>query len=543
MKRNFLLWLLIFAGTVPVFAQNYYWVGFTNKNNTAYSLSDPGKYLSERAIQRRAHQHIAIDSLDLPVNGNYIESVTALGVELVNTSKWLNGITVKSTIDSFQYKVLQLSFVKEVQMTKRIGTKSAYNKWITESETGSEPIDTSYYGPSVSQVSTLNGQFLHNQGYRGQGMHIAILDGGFLNVDIYTAFDSLRANGQILGTKDFVNPQSNIYATHYHGMSVLSCMGSNIPGQLVGTAPDASYWLLRSEDTNSEFLIEEDNWVVAAEFADSVGCDIINSSLGYSTFDDPAMNHTYEEMDGKTTRVTRGANIAATRGMLVFVSAGNEGNNPWKYISAPSDGVNVLGVGAVNKDSVAAPFTSYGPAFGGQTKPNVSAIGWNTYMQLSNGSLGYASGTSFSSPVLAGMAASYWQSVQHVPAAEIKKTIEKFSHLYANPNSRLGFGVPDFEKAWHYYFPLGIAYLEESFDWFVYPNPVANDLVLQKKSTNSGKTDVAIFSVDGKVLFQKIFSDGNRFVLEGMNQLPVGILILKISSEGETESFKLSKIQ
>lgn len=528
---------------LKVEAQEYYWVGFTDKNNTAFSLADPGKYLSERAIQRRVRQQIAIDSLDLPVNKNYIKSVSDLGVELVHTSKWLNGITVKSAIDSFQYKVLQLPFVKEVQLTKRNLTKSAYNKWDTETETGSEPIDTSYYGSSVSQVSTLNGQFLHNRGYRGAGMQIAILDGGFLNVDIYPAFDSLRANGQILGTKDFVDPQSNIYSTHYHGMSVLSCMGGNIPGQLIGTAPKASYWLIRSEDTSSEFLIEEDNWVAAAEFADSVGCDIINSSLGYTTFDDSEMNHTYEEMDGQTTRVTRGANIAAKRGMLVFVSAGNEGNNLWKYISAPSDGAYVLGVGAMNKDTIAASFSSFGPAFGGQTKPNVSSIGWSTYMQLSNGTLGYANGTSFSSPVMAGMAACFWQSVRHVPAAEIKKTIEKFSHLYANPHSQLGFGVPDFEKAWWYYFPLGLADLKEKDNWLIYPNPVVGDLILQKKSTNTGKTDVAIFSTDGKVLLQQTFSDRNRIVIEGMNLLPAGLLILKISSEGETQSFKLSKIQ
>ena len=528
---------------LKVDAQEFYWVGFTDKNNTSFSLADPGKYLSERAIQRRENQLIAIDSLDLPVNKNYINGVTDLGVELVNCSKWLNGITVKSTIDSFQYKVLQFSFVKEVQLTKRIGTKSAYNKWSAESETGSEPIDTSIYGPSVSQISTLNGQFLHNRGCRGIGIHIAILDGGFLNVDIYPAFDSLRANGQILGTKDFVDPQSNIYSTHYHGMSVLSCMGGNIPGQLIGTAPEASYWLLRSEDTGTENLIEEDNWVAAAEFADSVGCDVINSSLGYTTFDDPAMNHTYEEMNGKTTRVSRGANIAASRGMLVFVSAGNEGNKSWKYISAPSDGENVVGVGAMNKDTIPASFSSYGPAFGGHTKPNVSAIGWSTYMQLSNGTLGYANGTSFSSPVMAGMAACFWQCARHLPAAEIKKTIEKVSHLYAKPHPQLGFGVPDFEKAWHYYFPMGIANLEKSVDWVVYPNPVLDNLILQKKSTNTGKTDVAIFSTDGKILWQKTFSRGNRLVLDEMNQLPVGILILKISAEGKTETFKLSKIQ
>lgn len=543
MKRKILLATFLITAVLPVFAQKYFWIGFTDKNNTLYSIARPQEYLSERAIQRRDRQQIEIDSLDLPVNKNYIKEITDLGVEFVHSSKWLNGITVKVAIDSFEYKAKQLPFVKEVQLTKSSGTKSAFNKWETEMDSESEPIDTSYYGLSVSQVSTLNGQFLHNQGYRGQGMHIAIIDGGFLNVDIYPAFDSLRAKGQILGTKDFVDPQSRFYSTHYHGMSVLSCIGGNIPGQLIGTAPEASFWLLRSEDTGSEYLIEEDNWVVAAEFADSVGCDIINSSLGYTTFDDPAMSHTYSDLDGKTTRVTRGANIAATRGMLVFASAGNEGNKPWKYIGAPSDGENVIGVGAMNKDTIAAYFSSFGPAFGGQTKPNVTAIGWNTYMQLSTGSLGYANGTSFSSPIMAGMAACYWQSVRHVPAAEIKKTIEKFSHLYTNPDNRLGYGVPDFEKVYRYYFPLSVTDFKENGNWSVYPNPVAEKLVIQKtRGSRSGKTEISIFSVDGKQLLKKVVSGENHIVVEELSQLPVGLLILKISSEGETETFKLSKI-
>lgn len=544
MKRKFLLIILLTTIVLPVFAQHYFWVGFTDKKNSPYSISNPHEFLSERAIQRRDRQQIEIDSLDIPVNKNYIKEVIDLGVEFVHSSKWLNGITVKVTIDSFEYKAKQLAFVKEVQLTKSAGTKSAFNKWETEMDSESEPIDTSYYGLSVSQVSTLNGQFLHNNGYRGQGMHIAILDGGFLNVDIYPAFDSMRANGQILGTKDFVDPKSRFYSTHYHGMSVLSCMGGNIPGQLIGTAPEASYWLLRSEDTGSEYLIEEDNWVAAAEFADSVGCDVINSSLGYTTFDDPGMDHTYSDLDGKTTRVTRGANIAATRGMLVFASAGNEGNKAWKYIGAPSDGENVIGVGAMNKDTVAAPFTSFGPAFGGQTKPNVSAIGWNTYMQLSNGTLGYANGTSFSSPVMAGMVACYWQSVRHVPAAEIKKTIEKFSHLYANPDVRLGYGVPDFKKAWWNYFPFSVSDFKENGSWSVFPNPVAEKLIIQKiRSSMGATTELCIFSVEGKMLMKKVVPGENQIVLEGLNQLPAGLLILKISTEGETETFKLSKIQ
>jgi serine protease AprX len=433
-------------------AQEYYWVGFSDKNGTQYSLSSPVDYLSERAIQRRIKQNIAIDSLDLPLNKNYIDEVVKIGATFIHASKWLNGITVKAETDSFTIKVSKLPFVKEFQLTKGLAKKSAIQKFAELEGSENFPIDNSIYGPSVYQTSILNGQFLHNQNYLGQGMQIAVLDGGFFSADRYPAMDSLWANNQILGTKDFVDPTAEFYKTHYHGMSVLSCMGGNVPGKLIGTATKASYWLIRSEDTGSEFLIEEDNWVAAAEFADSAGVDIINSSLGYYNFDNSEMNHPFEEMDGKTTRVTRGANIAASKGILVFSSAGNEGNNigenAWKHIVAPSDGEKVIGVGAVNKDSIPSGFTSLGPAFGGKTKPNVTALGWSTFLQRSDGTFGYLSGTSFSSPVMAGMAACLWQSQPNATAEQVKTAIEMSGHLYENPNDKMGFGIPDMYRAW-----------------------------------------------------------------------------------------------
>jgi len=530
--------------TVNVKAQKYYWVGFTDKNNTLYSLSTPKEYLSDRAIQRRKKQNIAIDSLDLPVNQKYIIEVLKTGAKYIHSSKWLNGVTVKAETDSFSIKVAKLPFVREVQLTKTTSVKSAIQKFDETSGDENIPIDASLYGPSVYQTSILNGQFLHNRNYKGLGMQIAILDGGFLNVNKYAAFDSLWANKQILGTKDFVDSSVDFYSTHYHGMSVLSCMGGNVPGQLIGTAPKASYWLIRSEDTNSEFLIEEDNYVAAAEFADSVGVDIINSSLGYTEFDDPQMNHSYADMDGKTTRVTRGANIAASRGILVFSSAGNEGNKSWKYLVAPSDGDQVVGVGALNKDSIPAPFTSFGPAYGEKTKPNVSAIGWNTYLQKSDGSFGYLNGTSFSSPVMAGMAACYWQSVNHVPAAEIKKTIEKFSHLYSNPSIQLGFGVPDFRKAWEFYFPLSVNNLNKNSGWQVYPNPVSDVIILWKNNTSfQDEISIEIFTIDGKLVQKWIKTDTQQIELRDIQSLPKGILLLKISSAYSSETIKLSKIR
>ncbi len=529
-------------------AQEYYWVGFTNKNGTQFSISSPNEYLSERAIQRRIRQNIAIDSLDLPVNQNYIAEVKSVGAKFIHSSKWLNGITVKAETDSFATKVWKLPFVKEVQLTKSPVKKSAINKFNETSEVGNFSVDNALYGASVYQTSMLNGQFLHSRGYQGQGMHIAVLDGGFFRADKYSAMDSLRVNKQILGIKDFVDPTVDFYSTHYHGMSVLSCMGGNVPGKLIGTAPKASYWLIRSEDTGSEFLIEEDNWVAAAEFADSAGVEIINSSLGYYNFDNPAMNHPFSAMDGNTTRVTRGANIAASKGILVFSSAGNEGNNigqnAWKHIIAPSDGDKVIGVGAVNKDSVPAGFTSVGPAFGGKIKPNVTALGWNTYLQKSDGTLGYLSGTSFSSPVLAGMAACLWQSQLHATAEQVKSAIEMSGHLYENPNDKMGFGIPDMYRAWRLLLYLSTSNPETTKQWTAYPNPVGDVLILQRNNNQiQDAIRIEIFTIDGKLVKQWIKPDANRIELRDLNSLPKGILLLKINGGKSSETIKLSKIQ
>ncbi len=466
------------------------------------------------------------------------------GVSLAHRSKWLNGITVKVEIDSFEYQMQSLPFVSEVQLTKPgILTKSAINKFYEpQSSDDFLSVDSALYGASVSQLTISNGQFLHNQNYLGQGIQIAVIDAGFYMADRYMAIDSLWQNNQIQGIKDFVNPAEDFFSTNYHGMSVLSCMGGNIPGQLIGTAPKAEYWLIRSEDSETEYLIEEDNWVAAAEFADSVGVDVINSSLGYFTFDDPSTNHTYAEMDGNTTRVTRGANIAASRGMLVFTSAGNEGNDPWKYIIAPSDGDRVIGVGAVNKDSIPAPFTSYGPASGGNVKPNVTTVGWNTVLENSNGLVAHSNGTSFSSPVMAGLGACLWQANPQATAVQVKEAMERSASLFANPDSLLGYGIPNFKLADQI---LGGSFVErrETQDqWLVYPNPVQDVLLLQRKENNEfGDVELTFYSVDGRLLHKKIVSGTQKIILRDLQSLPTGLLILKIKSGDFIESVKLIK--
>jgi serine protease AprX len=526
-------------------AQNYYWIGFTNKANSPWSLQKPEAFLSQRAIERRERQSIVVDSLDLPVNPSYIEEVMQLGGTLVHSSKWMNGITVKAASDEFEADAIKLPFVREVQLTKRsYATKSLNNKFKEPEASGRlYDIDTNLYGASAAQVSQLNAQFFHKQGYKGQGIHIAVLDAGFYKTDEYLAFDSLWAGGQILGTRDFVGG-SNVFQEHYHGMSVLSIMGGNIPGQLIGTAPKASYWLIRSEDVFSEFLIEEDNWVAAAEFADSVGADIINSSLGYFLFDDPGMNHTYDEMDGNTTRVTRAANIAATRGMLVFSSAGNEGRNSdtWRYIIAPSDGLHVIGVGAVNGEGHPAPFTSHGPAYGGDVKPNVAAVGWNTIIQRQNGTVGPGNGTSFSSPVMAGAAACLWQANPQAASMDIKDAIEQSAHLYLHPDTLLGYGIPDLRLADKIIKSRLPDKWENNSVWLVYPNPASDFIVLQKNSNISfEKIILSVYTTDGKLVWQEKRNDAAQIVVQNLQLLPQGLLLLQIISGDVAETVKIRR--
>jgi serine protease AprX len=543
--KGFVVLILAVLLTLSTKAQNYYWIGFTDKNDTEYSLDTPEDYLSERAIQRRETQGISIDSLDLPVNQNYIDSILKIAdVKLVHVSKWLNGITVKSRIDPEEIVFPALSFIKEVQLTKpNLTTKSAFNKFEKAASSDIPPIDTSVYGSSVRQVGMMEGQFLHNSGYKGEGMHIAVLDAGFYKADEFEAFDSLWAGGQILGTRDFVNPESDIFDTHYHGMSVLSTMGGNIPGQLIGTAPHAKYWLLRSEDAATEYIIEEDNWVVAAEFADSVGVDVINSSLGYYEFDDPGTNHTYADMDGHTTRVTQAANIAASKGMLVFASAGNERNDPWFRIIAPSDGDRVIGVGAVDENRFPAIFTSAGPAADGDIKPNVAAMGYRATAQLASGVIGPISGTSFSSPILAGMAACLWQRYPDKTAIQIKAALEAAGSQYFNPDSLLGYGIPNMRSASAILDPLSVEVEQRTANWQVYPNPVKDQLILQSVPTVQGKIQIELISMEGTVLKSWEKTAAIQIQLHDLPVLSSGIYFLRIGNGFFNETVKLSKIQ
>jgi len=528
-----------------LFAQNepksYFWIQLKDKTGTTYQISKPEVFLSQRAINRRIRQHIPIDETDLPVSKVYLDTLKKRGLEIFHTSKWLNGVTVRIGDTAQIRKIAALPFVASVQFTRPANVlKSAKNKF--NEDNIQADIDPSSYGNAINQLTQLNGQYLHNQGFRGKGIQIAVLDAGFWHVNEITAFDSLRNTNRILKTRDFVEPKSDFYQQNSHGMSVLSCMGGNESGKLIGTAPDASFYLFRTEDAGTEYLIEEDNWVAGAELADSLGADVINSSLGYYSFDDSKMDHVFSDLNGKKTRVTQGANMAFKKGILVFNSAGNEGGTPWKRIIVPSDGENVIAVAAVDKNGIRAGFSSVGPAFGGAIKPNVAAMGSSTYLVTGSGILGNSSGTSFSSPVLAGMGACLLQANPYANVVQVKMAIEQSASQYSKPDSLLGYGIPDFEKADRYLKVNSAQSLVLSNSWLVLPNPFNDYLLLKNQNPGSVKDGtVSIFNLQGILLWQTSFSAGENIILNNLANLPEGILIMRIRSGEKEEQFKLIK--
>ena len=420
-----------------------YWVEFTDKYNSNFSVNNPEAFLSQRAINRRIRQNIPIKIQDLPINNWYVDSIKKLGFDVLNRSKWFNGIML-STNDSNLVDNINFSFVKSTFSFGRWNRNKSNQRTNSKFE---NDFNKSDYGDTYNQLQMLKGNILHNRNLKGEGKVIAVLDAGFSKANEMDAFKKLFDEDRILGSWDFVAQEESVFEDHSHGMMVLSTMGAENKGQIIGTSPNASFWLLRSEDGDTENLIEEYNWLCAAEFADSVGADIINSSLGYTTFDDVNQNHTYSDMDGRTAPVSIAANLASRKGMIVVNSAGNSGSSSWHYIGAPADADSILSVGAVDENRDFAWFSSYGPSIDGRIKPTVVAQGRNTIVATSDNGILAGNGTSFSSPVIAGMTACLWQAHPNRTNIEIINAIILSANLHDNPNDSLGYGLPNYDLA------------------------------------------------------------------------------------------------
>ena len=429
-----------FAQFTPVDTLKYR-ISLKDKAATDYSLQKPEMYLSKKSIERRKRQGLEIDSTDLPVCKKYVDAIRKKGVHVLVTGKWDNFVTVSCNDSMLIAEIAGLPFVRSTERVWRGVAKRASER----DSLINKPLRTdSLYGPAITQIKMSHADRLHEAGFKGQGMTIAVIDAGFHNVDKIEAMKNIN----ILGTRDFVNPEADIYAESSHGMSVLSCMAMNQPNVMIGTAPEASYWLLRSEDEYSENLVEQDYWAAAIEFADSVGVDLVNTSLGYYSFDDPAKNYRYRDLNGHYALMSREAAKAADKGIVVVCSAGNSGSGSWKKITPPGDAENVITVGAVNKYGVLAPFSSVGNTADGRVKPDVVAVGLGSDVMGTDGNLRHANGTSFSSPIMCGMVACLWQACPELTAKEIIELVRRSGDRAVFPDNIYGYGIPDLWKAY-----------------------------------------------------------------------------------------------
>ncbi|MBN1768650.1 MAG: S8 family peptidase [Prolixibacteraceae bacterium] len=522
--------LLFIFFTSVLKAEVIYWVQFNTKAGTPYSINKPQNFLSQRAIERRIRQNIAIDSTDLPVNPAFIDSLNSMGLKVKHTSRWFNAAIITTPDTTLVSTLVFPSFIDTIEIRKNQLYKSSSTKFNDE-----DSLLQNYYGTGYRQIEMLKGHLLHEKS-TGKGIWVAVIDAGFSNADKLEVFDSLYARNGLLGTRDFVTPGGNVFESHWHGTSVLSVMAANQPGSFTGTAPDASYWLLRTEDAATEYPVEEDYWIIAAEFADSIGCDITNTSLGYTTFDDPFFNHNYEQFDGNTLRVSKAANMAVEKGMVVVCSAGNSGNESWRHIAAPSEAEKVLSVAAVNNQGDTVYFSSAGFNSAPIPKPDIAAMGAQTTIASQNGNIVQSSGTSFSSPVIAGMAACMVDIFPEKNASEIISMIRQSGHLYPSHDVKYGYGIPDFSTLFKT--EIHAAQMPETSIARVHPNPFSTFIILTDENT----THLTLYNSNGNMVFSSPVSKGqSKISSPELLNLPQGLYFAIVKNQNKQNITKLIK--
>ncbi|PZR24274.1 MAG: peptidase S8 [Flavobacterium psychrophilum] len=531
MKKALLLVVLLFMASL-CFAQEDAWVYFKDKPDTVYYLANPTAMLSQKALDRRAKQNILLDSKDVPLHEAYIDAIKASeGVTVMAKSKWLNALHIRGLRDDVEL-LKEFDFVDYIDYADKSlnSSRASIQQNLSSVKEELETLTDFDYGASSNQIQMLNGHLLHQSDYTGAGVTIAVLDAGFPGVNTTQPFQRMRDKGLILGGYDFVAHSDNFYQGGTHGTLVLSTMAGYVEDQLIGTAPDAFYYLFRTEDATSENPVEESYWVEAAEVADSLGVDVINTSLGYFIYDNGRYSHTYEQMDGQTAFISRGANIAVSRGMFCVVSAGNSANTVNRHIAAPADAQDVLTVGAVDMNEIYVSFSSVGPTADNRIKPDVMARGYQATVTTPEGNMGVSSGTSFSSPITAGLVACLWQALPDKTNAELRRLIKESADRYNTPDNQYGYGVPDFNFAMQ----KGMGLTDGNF--IVYPNPTDGivHLIFPK---NLQRTTVTIFNELGQRVSEQNITLANPSF--DISQLATGIY--SYSMEGTSQKGRIIK--
>lgn len=515
-------------------------VSFRDKNATPYTLSNPTPYLSTRAIERRTKYSIAPDSADLPVVSTYIDSVlhTTNGV-LHLSSRWQNSCVILLEDSSDILALQPIAFIKEIKKVAYYSTGLHQRPGPPDNGgTGEKPtdFDENFYGAAWSQIHLCHGEYLHQKGNMGEGMLIAVIDVGFSGVNTASPFDSMFQQNRLLDTWNYIYDTAHVYDYSSHGTQVLSCMASYVPQVHVGTAPKAMYALYLTDDQYSEQAIEEDNFTAAAERADSLGADLITTSLGYNTFDDPADSYTYSDLDGHTTLVARTANIAVHKGIFVVASAGNEGMLTWQHILTPGDADSAMTIGSVNNLKTYAISSGKGPNAAGILKPNVCGQGVQAAVVTPAGAISQATGTSYATPVIAGLTTCLMQAVPNMKPLAVRALIESVSDSFAAPTYRVGNGVPDFEKAFNL---VGISEVqpEKATDAFtVYPNPAGDKVFVRERITSPGSVAYKLYDIRGMRVQQGNLKSGNSIATRSLGR---GVYLLHLNNGKHYQVIKL----
>ncbi len=541
-----LLLFFIFLYSFNALSQEHAWVYLSDKPDSATALANPISILTQKALDRKAAHNVSVDFRDVPVDESYISVIKSQpGITVLSKSKWFNALHVIG--DPVDITALNSVTVNGATIVSSIdfaddNFNSRQSQTQHQNKHNLEANLTNFtYGSAVNQTTMIGVEALHQHinNYTGSGMTVAVIDAGFPNVNTMNGFQRLRDNGGILGGYDFVDRNANVYAYtgSAHGTWVLSDMAGFIQDQFVGTAPDANYYLFRTENAPTETPLEESLWVEAAERADSLGVDVINSSLSYTTFDNPNYNYTPAEMDGNTAFITKGADIAFEKGILVVNSAGNYGNASWQIIGAPADAAGVFAIGAVKSDGTYATFSSRGSSAQPTQKPDVVAQGQASYIISTSDAVVTSNGTSFSSPILAGGIVCLWQALPSFNNAQIMQLVRESASQYNTPDYYLGFGIPDFSLA----LAEGLSVTEfqnENVNLKVYPNPVKNQLTIQIPS-QFDEVRVRFYDVLGKKVIDTKVTAINQNI--NTSAITKGVYLVKIEAEGLAVTKKVIK--
>lgn len=511
--------------------ERHYRLWFSDKGQSAYSLDRPDEFLSARAVAQREKWGIAIDSTDLPIPTARLQQVSQLGGRILAVSKWLNTATVALADTTPLQAIERLPFVARYDY---LGAPVLNGSIVKPRQKQVEDNTSTAYGDAAWQIALHKGDLLHQAGFTGEGMTIAVIDGGFRNADSNPRFDPDR----IAGYHDFIDEEMDFRNGNTHGSAVLSTMLTNDSAVFIGTAPRASYWLLRSEDTAAEYPTEEDYWATALEYADSLGVDVVTSSLGYTSFDDPRFDHSWAELDGRTAYISQAAARGVQKGLLIVVSAGNEGGNSWQKITVPGDVDGLLTVGAVTTEKTRAYFSGAGPTADGRIKPDVVALGASAATIDPDGNLLLKDGTSFSTPIIAGLTACLRQALPHLSAREIIGLIRQNSTQYLAPDSLLGYGIPDFYTAYRQGSgiettrtdgtPLQLSYRRGC--------PV---ITVGTLPPNESEIALSIYNLEGAMLAQYRLPEGAELELHDLNK---GIYLLSARSRQHCWTQKIQRL-